>query len=78
MAHRFEDTLEKDGLLHQPNDIILPDNRVKMVAMEQYTLLYEFHSFVVALLACHINLFKKYSELLFLQRSTLFCILKSI
>lgn len=58
MAHRFEDTLEKDGLLHQPNDIILPDNRVKMVAMEQYTLLYEFHSFVVALLACHINLFK--------------------
>lgn len=33
--------LEKDGLLHQPNDIILPDNRVSPVPMEQYTL-YEF------------------------------------
>lgn len=57
MAHRFEDTLEKDGLLHQPNNIILPDNRVKMLAMEQYTL-YEFHSIVLAALACDINLFK--------------------
>lgn len=58
MAHRFEDTLEKDGLLHQPNDIILADNRVKMVAMEQYTL-YEFHSFQVQpTLARDINLFK--------------------
>lgn len=58
MAHRFEDTLEKDGLLQQPNDIILPDNRVKMVAMEQYTL-YEFYSFQVhRTLARDINLFK--------------------
>lgn len=37
-------TLEKDGLLRQPNDIILPDNRVTTpVAIGQYTL-YEFHS----------------------------------
>lgn len=36
--------LEKDGLLHEPNDIILPDNRVSPVPMEQYTL-YECHSY---------------------------------